>query len=86
MTAQNWSFSPAVITAKKGEMLEVELTGVSGTHGFSIPALGVNVPIAPGERKTVTIPTENAGTFELRCSIPCGEGHLDMKGTVVIGE
>jgi heme/copper-type cytochrome/quinol oxidase subunit 2 len=84
MSAQNWSFTPNVIKAKRGENLRIQLHGVSGTHGFSAPAFGINVPIAPGERTTVTIPTNKAGTYEFFCSIPCGSGHKQMRGSIII--
>lgn len=84
VTVENWSFSPAAITVKQGEIVELHLQGVSGTHGFSVPGLGINVPVAPGETKLVPLPTETAGTFAGRCSIPCGAGHSDMKFSVTV--
>jgi len=84
ISADNWAFSPSAVTAKKGEVLEIRLTGVAGTHGFAIPELGINLTVAAGEVVTVTIPTDTEGTFSFFCSIPCGSGHRDMKGTITI--
>jgi len=86
VTARNWDFIPDVITAKKGERVTIKLIGESGTHGFSVGQLGINESISPGETKTIELPTDEAGTFNLRCSIPCGFGHGDMTGKVVITE
>lgn len=72
------------MTTKKGEVLELRITGVAGTHGFAVPELGINVTIAPGETVTVVIPTDTEGTFSFFCSIPCGSGHRDMTGTITI--
>ena len=33
---------------------------------------------------TVTIPNDRTGAFSFRCAIPCGSGHRDMKGTIVV--
>lgn len=86
VTSENWKFTPNVIRAKKGENITLSLQGLSGLHGFSVPDLGINVPVMQGKTVTVTLPTNKSGTFGLRCSIPCGQGHLDMRGTIVIEE
>ncbi len=86
IATDNWSFTPAAITAKKGEMVEVRLVGVGGNHGFAVPGLGINVPVNAGESVAVEIPTAEAGTYEFFCSIPCGSGHKDMRGTITIQE
>ncbi len=86
LEASNWAFTPSTVTAKKGEKVSIVLTSVSGNHGFTIRELGIDEQVNEGETKTVLLPTENAGTFEFFCSVPCGEGHQDMKGTLVIEE
>lgn len=84
MTSTDWSFSPASITAKKGEKVIVRLKNEDGIHSFGMMDLGVNVRINPGETKDIVIPTDKAGTFSFRCLVPCGPGHKDMVGTLVI--
>lgn len=79
-----WSFTPSTITAKQGESVVLVLHGGEGTHGFAVPELGINVSVAPGETKRIPLPTGSPGTFLLFCSIPCGAGHSDMRGAVVI--
>lgn len=84
VTSENWKFNPNVITVKKGEKVQLQVTGVSGTHGFAVPDLGINVPVPPGRTVTIDLPTDKEGTFALFCSIFCGSGHSGMKGRVVI--
>jgi len=84
VTAQNWVFTPATITAKQGEKILVRLRGISGVHSFGVSDMGINVTINPGETKDIEIPTDKAGTFSFRCMVPCGEGHMDMVGEIVI--
>ena len=86
VTADTWEFSPATIMAKRGEKVTLQITAVNGTHGFSVPDLGINAAVAAGQTVTVTLPTDKAGTFGGKCSIPCGSGHKDMHVTVVISE
>lgn len=82
----DWSFTPTTITAKKGEKVKLQITGDKGIHGFAIPGLSMNLRIEAGKTVTVDLPTDTAGTFEARCSIPCGPGHRDMKATIIITE
>lgn len=80
----DWEFSPALISAKKGEKVKLKLVGGAGIHSFAVPGLSMNVRIAAGESVTVDLPTDIAGSFDARCAIPCGPGHRDMKATVII--
>ncbi len=80
----DWQFSPSMINVKKGERVQLQLTGGTGIHSFAVPGLGLNVRIEPGQTVTVDLPTDAAGTFDASCRIPCGPGHKDMKATIVI--
>ncbi|MEK7563151.1 MAG: thioredoxin domain-containing protein [Patescibacteria group bacterium] len=84
MTAELWKFTPNIVTVKQGEKVTLEITGVSGTHGLSVPGLGINETIIQGNTVSVNIPTDKAGTFDFFCSIQCGSGHGDMTGQIVI--
>lgn len=84
VTTDNWLFSPAAIVAKQGEKVQLRLRGLNGTHGFAVPELGINQSVTAGQTVTVSLPTDRAGTFSLFCSIPCGAGHRDMKGSIVV--
>jgi protein-disulfide isomerase len=54
VSVENWKFTPNVIRVKKGENVTLELTGVSGTHGFGVPSLGINQAVTPGQKVSVT--------------------------------
>ena len=81
---KNFAFVPNVITVKKGEKVQLQLTGIDGHHGFAIPDLNINVRVDAGQTVTVDLPTDKAGSFDAFCSVPCGPGHMNMKATVVI--
>ncbi len=84
MTAELWKFTPNVVTVKQGEKVTLEVTGVSGTHGLSVPELGINETIIQGNTVSVSIPTDKVGTFDFRCSVQCGSGHNDMTGQIIV--
>lgn len=82
----NWEFQPSTITLKKGENVSLHLMGISGNHGISIPGLGINESMQQGEMKLVKVPTDTPGRYEFFCNVPCGPGHSDMTGTIIIEE
>ena len=82
--AKNWAFVPSTITVRKGEVVDLRITATSGTHGFAVPALGINQKISEGQTVTVKLPTEMTGTFDVFCSIPCGKGHRAMHALIVV--
>lgn len=84
--ASNWAFAPSVITVKKGEKVQVQLVGISGRHGFAVSGLGINAEISAGQTVNIDLPTDRAGTFSFLCSIPCGSGHREMTGKIIIEE
>ena len=84
ISAELWKFTPNIITAKKDEVVTLQVTGISGTHGFSVPSLGINETIFMGKTVNIPLPTDKAGTFNFECSIQCGPGHPDMKGQIVV--
>jgi cytochrome c oxidase subunit 2 len=82
--ASNFAFTPNAITVKRGENVTLVLKDVSGTHGFAVPDLNIDVAMQEGDTKTIVLPTSTVGTFPFHCSIPCGPGHRDMTGQIVI--
>lgn len=86
ITSDNWSFSPAVIMVKKGERVNLSVKGVGGVHGYAVPGLGINETVMPDQTVLIEIPTDKAGSFDVLCSIPCGAGHKDMTGKIIIEE
>lgn len=84
ITAKNWEFSPKAITVKKGEKVSLAVKSVDGNHGIAIPELGIDQTYNQGETVTIDLPTDKTGTFQFRCSVPCGPGHREMTGTITI--
>ncbi len=84
MTVTDWEFAPKTISVKQGEKVVIRMTDDSGAHSLMIKDLGINVQIAPGQTVDVTIPTDTVGTFAFRCAVPCGPGHKEMTGTLLV--
>lgn len=84
MTAKNWAFEPSTITVNKGDKVRIKITSVDVEHGFALPDFNVDVDLQPGQTQTVEFVADKTGTFSFRCSIPCGEGHREMRGVLIV--
>jgi hypothetical protein len=51
-------------------------------HTFTIPTLGLNVPLLAHSRTTFTFHTGGAGAFEWHCMDPCGTGPSGWSGAM----
>ena len=86
IVAERFTFNPAKITLKQGEVVEFILTSDDTDHGFRIPSAGIDVAIPPqgrGEARVRFIAKEK-GKFAFECSRPCGAGHNLMRGTIEV--
>ena len=86
VTAKKFEFKPSVITVKKGELVELELTTSDRRHGFDAPGLNIHAEIKPGAPTKVQFKPDKVGHFPFHCSVFCGDGHEEMTGEIVVTE
>jgi len=84
VTATNWTFEPKEIRAKAGEKIKLTLMNSDGTHGIAIPAFNVSLKPAPGTSDSTVFIADKKGTYPFFCNVRCGEGHREMKGTLIV--
>jgi cytochrome c oxidase subunit 2 len=83
--ARRYTFEPATIEAVEGERLRLLVKSGDGLHGFEIKRFKVSKEIPRGaEPVIIEFTASEAGTFPILCSAFCGDGHGDMKGTLVV--
>jgi len=82
--ARNWEFVPSTISINYGETVELHIKSVDVTHGFMVPELGINEQLRPNEDVHVTITADKRGEFPFFCNVPCGRGHRDMTGVILV--
>ncbi|WP_227872265.1 cupredoxin domain-containing protein [Paenibacillus albus] len=80
--AKDFEYDQKEIHVKKGEHVKITLASDDGGHGFTIPDYNVNIQ----GNGSAEFDAANAGTFEFHCSVMCGSGHRDMKGTIIVDE
>ncbi|GMK37866.1 hypothetical protein PCCS19_09200 [Paenibacillus sp. CCS19] len=80
VSAKDWEYDQKEIHVKKGDKVRITLTSDDGGHGLSLPVY--NVDIQGNDSAEFT--ADQVGQFEFRCSVPCGQGHMEMKGTLIV--
>lgn len=83
MGVRQYEWDPATVTAKKDELVRLVIHNADVKHGLVIPDLGVNQDI-PEDGAIVEFVASKVGTFEFFCSVWCGEGHMEMRGKIII--
>jgi cytochrome c oxidase subunit 2 len=84
VSAKRFVFSPASITLKKGETVDIELKTEDVLMGFSVPDMNARSDIPPGQVMHLKLTPTKTGTFEFLCDIFCGSGHENMNGVITV--
>ncbi len=82
--AVQFSFDPSIITVNQGDVVTIELTSFDVAHGISISEFGVDIKADAGQTVSGTFTASQKGTFPFSCNIPCGPGHREMTGTLIV--
>jgi len=82
--ARNWEFEPSTIEVNKGDLVELHVMSVEGTHGFALPDFGVSERLIVNRDVHVEFVADKKGTFPFACSVPCGRGHGGMRGQLIV--
>ncbi len=83
--AGGYAYSPAVLRANPGDQVTIELVAKDVAHGLAIDGYPVDLHADPGQTARVTLIADRAGSFKVRCSVPCGNLHPFMTGKFVVG-
>jgi heme/copper-type cytochrome/quinol oxidase subunit 2 len=88
MTAKGFKFSPDVIRAKQGDRVVINVLESDDDHGLAIQGYNKQVKFgegtfAPGQVSLDFI-ADKTGTFKLYCNVPCGPGHREMTGQLIV--
>lgn len=78
-------FAETRIVVPKGVTLALHIRNLDVPHGFGLEEFGVfNALTPPGEVTTVRFVASQAGEFVFFCTVFCGPGHPNHKGTLVV--
>ena len=83
--AKRFAFEPAEIAVTVGEKVTLAVRSADGVHGVEIKKVKVKKEIPRGaEPVMIEFTATEMGRFPIVCSEYCGDGHDDMKGTLVV--
>ena len=85
VVARRFAFEPAEIQVTVGERVRLLVRSADGLHGIEIKKVKVAKEIPRGNKPvTIEFTADEAGRYPILCSEFCGDGHDDMKGTLVV--
>ena len=85
IVVKRYAFEPAVVEVIAGERVRLVVTSADGVHGLEIKQFKVGKEIPRGGAPVIIEFTADApGRFPILCSAYCGNGHDEMKGTLVV--
>lgn len=81
IVASNWEFDKEYYAIRAGEAIEVTVNSIDGVHGIEILNTEYNNIV---NNKATEITVTEPGTYNIRCSVPCGQGHRTMTTKLVV--
>lgn len=84
ITARQWEFLPATIQVAEDDKVVLTIRSADVPHGFGLAAFGINEVINPGQDVVVEFTADRKGEHSFICTVACGAGHADMRGTLIV--
>jgi cytochrome c oxidase subunit II len=81
ITATNFEFDQKEYHVKAGKTYLIKFSNRLGSHGAEFKGLNV---IVDGTHPSATYKFDKPGTYEIHCSQMCGQGHANMKSTIIV--
>ncbi|MDO8517133.1 MAG: cupredoxin domain-containing protein [Nanoarchaeota archaeon] len=76
--AFQFGYSPDIITVNKGDKVRIKIDNTDVLHGIRIPDLGIR------GNEVLEFTADKTGEFDWYCTNMCGEGHMQMKGKLIV--
>jgi cytochrome c oxidase subunit 2 len=89
IVAKRFEFEPNRIEVEEGDRVRLVVRSADGVHGIGIKRFKVGELVPrkgnpKGDTVTIEFVAAAAGSFEIACTEHCGDGHEEMKGTLVV--
>ncbi|MBB6638231.1 cytochrome C oxidase subunit II [Cohnella thailandensis] len=81
ITATNFEFNEGEYHVKAGTPYVLSFSNSLGTHGAEIADLNINLT---KDNPRVEYTFDKPGTYEMHCSIMCGQGHSTMTAKIIV--
>ncbi len=84
VSARRYSFSPARIEVRQGDIVRITLQAEDIAHSFTVDEYRIAKRAAPGQPVTFEFRADQPGTFRVYCNLKQDEGCKDMVGQLVV--
>ena len=84
ISARQFELQPSEIRVKAGQQVKITVTSADVDHGIAIPELNLAARKTEPRKAVLEFTPQKPGTYQLRCNVPCGEGHDRMVSTLVV--
>ncbi len=84
VTARQFAFEPATVEVQRGDTVTIHFQSLDAEHGLFIDGYDVDLKAEPGKSAAVTFVADQAGKFQIRCSVSCGVLHPFMIGEMQV--
>ncbi len=78
VSAFRFGYTPDLIQVSKGDRVRIEIENTDTLHGIRIPELNLK------GNEVIEFTADKTGEFVWYCTNMCGEGHMTMKGKLVV--
>jgi cytochrome c oxidase subunit II len=83
--AHSFGFTQTGPAINKGDKVRITFTVTDGRHSLLMPGYNIEFqPLTAGQTESAIFVADKSGTFEYHCNNPCGAGHADMVGNLVV--
>jgi cytochrome c oxidase subunit 2 len=80
-SAVTFKYDKTEYHVKKGIPVKITLENKDGLHGAKLADFNINLN---NGNPTATFTPDKTGTFQIKCSVPCGTGHMDMTANLIV--
>lgn len=77
-------FAKTSITVHTGDTVILRIKNLDVPHGFALEEFGVNTVTPPGQVTEAKFVATKEGSFTFFCTVFCGTGHPNHKGTLMV--
>ncbi|MGH9953615.1 MAG: cupredoxin domain-containing protein [Nitrososphaeraceae archaeon] len=78
------AYADTTISIKKSAIVTLRIQNLDVSHGFGLDEFGINKVTPAGEVTEIQFTADKEGTFIFYCTVFCGTGHPNHKGTLIV--
>lgn len=78
------AYADTTIAVERGTALTLRIKNLDVSHGFGLDEFGINKVTPAGQVTEIKFVADKQGTFTFYCTVFCGTGHPNHRGTLIV--